>query len=104
MKNNDYEAKVRGRIIRFPSVDGLTELELGGIVAEVEEKIKKIEGKMNIVDTSKLAILAAYDFAVELHNLKQRSETNREADTKKMDEMIEKLSKTLESAAAEDEK
>lgn len=96
MASNDFEAKVRGRAMKFPAVDGLTELELGGIVAQVEEKISGIEEKMGIVDTSKLAILAAYDFAVELHNLRQRSETNREADSRKIDEMVARLEKAVE--------
>ncbi len=96
MSNNDFEARIRGRFIKFPAVDGLTELELGSIVVQVEEKIKKIEEKLNIVDSSKLAILAAYDFAVELHNLRQKSETNNEADSRKVEELIEKLTKTLE--------
>lgn len=95
MKTNDFEAKVRGRTMKFPAVDGLTELELGGIVAQVEEKIASIEEKMNIVDTSKLAILAAYDFAVELHNLRQRAETNREADSRKIEEMVSRLEKAV---------
>jgi len=95
MQNNDFEAKVRGRLLKFPSVDGLTPIEMSTIVGQVEEKIKKIEEKLNIVDSSKLAILAAYDFAVELYNLRQRSETNREADTRKVEELVEKLSKTL---------
>ncbi|OGR51606.1 MAG: hypothetical protein A2049_09890 [Elusimicrobia bacterium GWA2_62_23] len=96
MSNNDFEAKVRGRTIKFPAVDGLTELELGGIVAQVEEKISQIEEKLNVVDTSKLAILAAYAFAVELNNLRQKSETNREADSRKVEEMVSMLEKTLE--------
>lgn len=96
MASSDFEAKVRGRAMKFPAVDGLTELELGGIVAQVEEKISSIEEKLGIVDTSKLAILAAYDFAVELNNLRQRSETNREADSRKVEEMVTALEKTLE--------
>lgn len=95
MNNHEIEAKVRGRIIKFPAVDGMTELELGAIVAQVEEKISKIEEKLDIVDTSKLAILAAYDFAVELHNLKQRAETNREADSRKVDDMVAALEGVL---------
>ncbi len=93
---NDFEAKVRGRLMKFPAVDGMTELELGSIVAQVEEKIGRIEEKLDIVDTSKLAILAAYDFAVELHNLRQRAETNREADSRKIDEMVARLEKAVE--------
>lgn len=95
MASNDFEARVRGRLMKFPAVDGLTELELGGIVNQVEEKIKQIEEKLGIVDTSKLAILAAYDFAVELNNLKQRAETNREADSRKVEDMVAALEKTL---------
>lgn len=96
MQNNEFEAKVRGRLIKFPSVDGMSELEMSTVVGQVEEKIKQIEENLNIVDSSKLAILAAYDFAVALYHLKQRSETNREADSKKVEELVEKLSKTLE--------
>ena len=96
MNSNDFEARVRGRIIKFPAVDGLSPIELSTIVGQVEEKLKKIEETLNIVDSSKLAILAAFDFAVELYNLRQKSETNREADTRKLDEMVSRLERTLE--------
>ncbi len=102
MGTNDFEAKIRNRVIKFPAVDGLSPIEQSTIVGQVEEKIDKIEEKLNIVDSSKLAILAAYDFAVELYNLKQRSETNREADSKKVDEMVERLERTLSAAAPEE--
>ncbi|MDO8806663.1 MAG: cell division protein ZapA [Elusimicrobiota bacterium] len=96
MQNNDFEAKIKNRLIKFPAVDGLTQIEMGLIVSQVEKKIDKIEQKLNIVDSSKLAILAAYDFAVELYFLQQKSQTNLAADTRKVDELIEKLTKTLE--------
>jgi len=102
MGTNDFEAKIRNRVIKFPAVDGLSPIEQSTIVGQVEEKIDKIEEKLNIVDSSKLAILAAYDFAVELYNLKQRSETNREADSKKVEEMVERLERTLSAAAPEE--
>lgn len=95
MQNNEFEVKIKNRLIKFPAVDGMSQLEMNMIVGQVEEKINKIEEKLNIVDSSKLAILAAYDFAVELYHLKQKSDTNREADTKKVDELVEKLAKTL---------
>ncbi|OGR38835.1 MAG: hypothetical protein A2X29_11410 [Elusimicrobia bacterium GWA2_64_40] len=102
MGTNDFEARIRNRVIKFPAVDGLSPIEQSTIVGQVEEKINKIEEKLNIVDSSKLAILAAYDFAVELYNLKQRSETNREADSKKVEEMVERLERTLAAAAPEE--
>ena len=103
MANNDFEARVRGRLIVFPSVDGLAPIEMSTIVGQLEEKIGKIEEKTKVVDTSKLAILAAYDFAVELYNLRQKSETNREADTKKVDDMGERLEKTLKGEPGKEE-
>lgn len=102
MGTNDFEAKIRNRVIKFPAVDGLSPIEQSTIVGQVEDKIDKIEEKLNIVDSSKLAILAAYDFAVELYNLKQRSETNREADSKKVEEMVERLERALSAAAPEE--
>ncbi len=96
MNNSEFDERVRGRMIKFPAVDGLSQLEHTAIVRQVDEKISDIEAKLKIADTSKLAILAAYDFAVELYNLRQKSETNLNADTKKIDEMTEKLRKTLD--------
>jgi len=96
MSNNDFEAKVRGRPIKFPTVDGLSELEMGTIVGQITDEMKKIEEELGIVDTSKVAIIAAYSFAARLYNLKQKSETNLEADSKKVDELVEKLEHTLE--------
>ncbi len=95
MNNNDFEAKVRGRPMKFPAVDGLSELEMGTIVIQITDEMKKIEENLGIVDTSKVAIIAAYSFAARLYNLKQKSDINREADTKKVDDMVEKLEKTL---------
>jgi len=96
MSNNEFEARIKNRTIKFPSVDGMSPLEMSTIVGQVEEKINKIEEKLGIVDSSKLAILAAFDFAVELYNLRQKSETNREADSKKLEDMVARLESTLE--------
>ena len=95
MSNNDFEAKVRGRQIKFPAVDGLSELEMGTIVSQITDEMKKIEEELGVVDSSKVAIIAAYSFAAQLYNLKQKSEINREADTRKVDEMVARLETTL---------
>ena len=96
MNNNDFEARVRNRPIRFPAVDGLSPIELSTIVGQVEKKMEKVEEKLDIVDSSKIAIVAAYEFAVELYNLRQQSETNRTADAKKVEDMIAQLERTVE--------
>lgn len=97
MTNNSISIKMRGRLVNFPVVDGLTEMEMNLIIGQVEEKIKNIEEKMDIADTGKLATLAAYDFAVELYNLRQKSETNSKANLGKVDELITSLEKALDS-------
>jgi len=65
------------------------------LIGQVEDKMKRIEEKTNTPDTGKLAMLAAFEFAVELYNLRQKSETNREADSKKVDDMVARLESVL---------
>ncbi|MEI7529142.1 MAG: cell division protein ZapA [Elusimicrobiota bacterium] len=98
MNNNEFEAKVRNRLIKFPAVDGLSQLELSAIVGQVEKKMNKVEENLAIVDSSKIAIVAAYEFAVELYNLRQQSETNITANSQKVEEMISKLERSVEKA------
>ncbi|MCX5792015.1 MAG: cell division protein ZapA [Elusimicrobia bacterium] len=98
MNNNEFEAKVRNRLIKFPAVDGLSQLELSTIVVQVEKKMNKVEENLGIVDSSKIAIVAAYEFAVELYNLRQQSETNVTANSQKVEEMISKLERSVEKA------
>ena len=95
MQNNEATVKIRGRSIPM-SVDGMTELEITSIAVQVEKKMAAIEELTNIVDTSKLAVMAAMEFAIELHNLKQRAEVTTEADTRKIAELVTKLESAME--------
>ena len=95
MSNNEAVITIRKRQYSM-SVDGLTEMEIGGIADQVEKKMGEIEKKTNIPDTSKLAVMAAMEFATELYNLKQKSENIREADSRKIDELVAMLEKTLD--------
>jgi len=95
MSNNEAVITIRKRHYSM-SVDGLTEMEIGGIADQVEKKMDEIEKKTNIPDTSKLAVMAAMEFATELYNLKQNSDNTREADSRKIDELVGRLEKTLD--------
>ena len=75
---------------------GLVALEIVAIAGQVEERMKRIEENTKIVDGSKLAILAAFEFATELYNLKQKSEVSSEAGEKKLDELAARLEKVME--------
>ncbi|OGR49983.1 MAG: hypothetical protein A2X34_06375 [Elusimicrobia bacterium GWC2_51_8] len=95
MTNTETRVKIRGRQMNV-AADGLSPIEISSIVGQVEERIKRIEEKTTIPDTATLATLAAFEFAAELYNLKRKSEVNSEADGKKIDELVEKLEKTME--------
>ena len=90
MTGNEIQVKIKGRSLTL-SVDGLGPLEISAIADQVGRKIDEIEEKTKIPDNSKLALMAAFDFATELYNLKQKSETKKEADSRKIDELVEKL-------------
>lgn len=95
MTGNETQVKIKGRFLT-PSVDGLGPLEVTTIANQVEKKIEEIEKKTQIPDTSKLALMAAFEFATELYNLKQKSETTQEADSRKIEELVEKLESSLD--------
>ncbi|MBI4802220.1 MAG: cell division protein ZapA [Elusimicrobia bacterium] len=95
MITSEVRLKIKKRDITM-SVDGLTELEIGNIADQVEKKIDEIEKRTGQPDTSKLAVMAALEFAIELHNLKQRYSNNKEADTRKIDEMTAALEGALD--------
>ena len=90
MTGNETQVTIKGRSLTL-SVDGLGPLEIMTIANQVVKKIEEIEEKTQIPDTSKLALLAAFEFATDLYNLKQKSETSLEADSRKLDELVEKL-------------
>ena len=87
--------KIRGRQFNI-AIEGLTPIEITTLANQVEEKIKYLEDKTNTVDTSKLAVLAAMDYATELYNLRQKTDSNFQANEKKVDNMINKLKRTLD--------
>lgn len=95
MQGNEVVIKIRGRSIAM-AVDGLTELEIGNIADQVEKKMAEIEEKTNTADTSKLAVMAALEFAAKLYNLKQKSDNTAEADSRKIEELVDKLESALD--------
>lgn len=94
---NKHETIVKIRNRQFNiAIEGLTPIEITTLANQVEEKIKYLEDKTNTVDTSKLAVLAAMDYATELYNLRQKTDSNFQANEKKVDSMINKLKRTLD--------
>lgn len=95
MTDNETPVRIKNRTI-IVSVAGLSPLEITNIGDQVENKINEIEAKTGIADSYRLSLMAALEFAIELHNLKQHSETAREADSRTIDELITKLESAME--------
>lgn len=87
--------RIRGRQFNI-AIEGLTPIEISTLANNVEEKMRHIEEKTDTVDTSKLAVLVAIDYASELYNLRQKTDANTQANERKIDNMIGKLQRTLE--------
>lgn len=95
MTGKETQVNIKGRVLTL-SVDGLGPLEIAAIAGQVEKKINDIEEATQIPDNSKLALMAAFGFATELYNLKQRSEDSSEADSRKIEELVGKLESALD--------
>lgn len=74
---------------------GLTPLEASALANFVNEKMVEIANHTKIVDTSKLAVLAALNIADELFGLKEsKSNVNGNFD-KKIEELVNQLDTAL---------
>lgn len=81
-------------------IEGLTPLEIGALAKVVNDKIDEMARQnTNVVDTSKLALLAALDLAAELSRLQESSDTARRVLDNKIELMTEKLRESLNAAA-----
>ena len=60
---------------------------------EVEERIKAIEKKTEVIDTQKNAVIAAYDCMVEMHGLVEE----HEEDIKELTIALERLATQMKS-------
>lgn len=91
---NEVQLRIKGQTIRM-SVDGLTELDLNQIAAQVEAKLTDLEQRTGQADTSKLGKMAAMEFAIGLHNLKLKLENDSAADARAIDGMTAALEGAL---------
>ena len=77
-------------------VEGITPLEANALANYVTEKMKEIESQTKIVDTSKLAMLAALNIADELFRIKRQKENTSDISERKIEEMISILQPVVE--------
>ncbi|HRY30132.1 MAG TPA: cell division protein ZapA [Elusimicrobiota bacterium] len=91
--------KIRVRIFnRDYDIDpgGLTPLEASQLAAYVDQKMHEISTHLHIVDTQKVAVLAALNIAFELSQEKGAAEKALSEDnTKKIEDILASLEKAL---------
>ena len=91
---NRVPVTIRGSVYDIEVAPG-EELTIYSIAEYVEEKIVEVQRETGIVDTQKLAILAALNIADEYFRLKNSTENVSGVLDKKADELIAVLDRAL---------
>lgn len=79
-------------------MEGMTPIEINVLAQKVGERMEEVSAQNpKIADSSKLAILAALSFAVELSRLHEA----RDTETRAMEHKVEELCLSLQTALAE---
>lgn len=97
--NNLVSDRVRVQIFgRQYEMDpgGLTPLEVESLARFVDERMKEIEEKFKIVDTQKIAVLAAINIALDYIQLQEKGSSQMDDVTPR----IENLTRVLDQALA----
>ncbi|MBI5202955.1 MAG: cell division protein ZapA [Elusimicrobia bacterium] len=95
MLNEKVDIEIR-RYKLTVEMEGLTPIEINALAGLVGDKMKEIEKDSNIVDTYKLALLTALEFAGEVVRLKEQIDNQKRLEDRKMDEMIVALQNGVE--------
>ena len=70
-------------------------LYVSALAKYVDEQMNKIANTSNIVDTSRVAVLAALNIADELFRLRESKDTSGQEISKRSDELIKLLDQAL---------
>ena len=96
MLNEKIDIEIR-RYKLTVEMEGLTQLEVNALAQMVSDKMVEIERDSNVVDSYKLALLTALEFAGEVSRQKVQQENRRLLEERKFDEMIVALQNGLEA-------
>jgi cell division protein ZapA len=94
LMNEKLRVKIFGRDYELDP-GGLTPLEANQLAASVDAKMREIADKFHIVDTQKIAVLAALNLALDLSQQKNVSRGLAPEDELVVKNMISSLEKAL---------
>ena len=89
--NDRVRVQIFGRDYEMDA-GGLTPLEVQGLATFVDEKMREIAREFSLVDTQKVAVLAAINIALDYLQLKEKGES------KDLTARLEELDRTLTNA------
>ena len=96
--NQKVNIEIRKRKL-IVEMEGLTPLEINSLAAEVANRIDEIEEVNHIADSSKLGILAALEYAAEVHRLQ-----NAHADASRVVEhKLDQINLSIQGALAKED-
>ena len=96
MLTQKVDLVIRGLRFNGVEMEGLTGLEISALAGRVEEAMNEVAAKSKIVDSAKLAVLAALDMAAKLQEAEAKSKDKALVDERKLEGMIVSLEKALE--------
>lgn len=76
---------------------GLTPLEVQSLAGFVDEKMREISHELGLVDTQKIAVLAAINIALDYLQLREKGQSKGNDLTARLEEMDKALTKALEA-------
>jgi len=77
-------------------MDGLSELEVLSVADQVNERIRRLAKDHNIVDSRKLALMAALEFAADLQRIQAAARNVEAVSEGKLESMILALERAME--------
>lgn len=76
---------------------GLTPLEVQSLAGFVDERMREISGELGLVDTQKIAVLAAINIALDYLQLREKGNSKGQDLTARLEEMEKTLTKALDA-------
>jgi cell division protein ZapA len=76
---------------------GLTPLEVQSLAGFVDERMREISSELGLVDTQKIAVLAAINIALDYLQLREKGNSKGQDITARLEEMEKALSQALDA-------
>lgn len=94
--NEKVDLEVYGRRLTV-EIEGITPIELQALAQDLTERMAKISRESQIVDSSKLALVAALECLADVARLKAAQENQRFAEDKALEQAAALLRGALEA-------